>query len=93
MTNDLAIFENESFYSWLADPTRLKKVYDAKRTYVALNRYTTKTKGIDFDVLLGAYLLDTNEKSTDIEGIAAHYGYHEVQSDEAVYGKEQKRIT
>ncbi|MCQ4504548.1 hypothetical protein NON27_30900, partial [Vibrio parahaemolyticus] len=74
VTNDLALFENEAFCAWLADPTRLKKVYDAKRTYVALNRYATKTKGIDFDVLLGAYLLDTNEKSTDIEGIAAHYG-------------------
>ncbi|MEY8445258.1 DNA polymerase I [Enterococcus ratti] len=91
VTNDLTIFENEAFYSWLADPTRLKKVYDAKRTYVALNRYTAQTKGIDFDVLLGAYLLDTNEKSTDIEGIAAHYGFHEVQSDEAVYGKGAKK--
>ncbi|EOH87400.1 DNA polymerase I [Enterococcus villorum] len=91
VTNDLGIFENDAFYSWLADPNRLKKVYDAKRTYVALNRYTTKTKGIDFDVLLGAYLLDTNEKSTDIEGIAAHYGYHEVHSDEVVYGKGAKK--
>ncbi|NAB66572.1 DNA polymerase I [Enterococcus hirae] len=91
VTNDLALFENEAFCTWLADPTRLKKVYDAKRTYVALNRYATKTKGIDFDVLLGAYLLDTNEKSTDIEGIAAHYGYHEVQSDEAIYGKGAKK--
>ncbi|EOS7933113.1 DNA polymerase I [Enterococcus hirae] len=91
VTNDLALFENEDFCAWLADPTRLKKVYDAKRTYVALNRYATKTKGIDFDVLLGAYLLDTNEKSTDIEGIAAHYGYHEVQSDEAIYGKGAKK--
>lgn len=91
VTNDLALFENEVFCAWLADPTRLKKVYDAKRTYVALNRYATKTKGIDFDVLLGAYLLDTNEKSTDIEGIAAHYGYHEVQSDEAIYGKGAKK--
>lgn len=91
VTNDLTLFENEAFCAWLADPTRLKKVYDAKRTYVALNRYATKTKGIDFDVLLGAYLLDTNEKSTDIEGIAAHYGYHEVQSDEAIYGKGAKK--
>lgn len=91
VTNDLGIFENDAFYSWLTDPNRLKKVYDAKRTYVALNRYTTKTKGIDFDVLLGAYLLDTNEKSTDIEGIAAHYGYYEVHSDEAVYGKGAKK--
>ncbi len=91
VTNDLSVFENRAFHSWITDPTRLKKVYDAKRTYVALNRYTGKTKGIDFDVLLGAYLLDTNEKSTDIEGIAAHYGYNDIQSDEAVYGKGAKK--
>ncbi|WP_165006340.1 MULTISPECIES: DNA polymerase I [unclassified Enterococcus] len=91
VTDDLSIFENKAFHDWLTDATRLKKVYDAKRTYVALNRYTAKTKGIDFDVLLGAYLLDTNEKSSDIEGIAVHYGYHEIQTDEAVYGKGAKK--
>lgn len=91
VTNDLAIFENEAFLSWIGDKTRLKNVYDAKRTYVALNRYATKLQGIDFDVLLGAYLLDTNEKSEDIEGIASHYGYHDIQSDEAIYGKGAKK--
>ena len=91
VTNDLAIFENEAFLSWVGDKTRLKNVYDAKRTYVALNRYATKLQGIDFDVLLGAYLLDTNEKSEDIEGIASHYGYHDIQSDEAIYGKGSKK--
>lgn len=91
VTNDLAIFENEAFLSWVGDKTRLKNVYDAKRTYVALNRYATKLQGIDFDVLLGAYLLDTNEKSEDIEGIASHYGYHDIQSDEAIYGKGAKK--
>ncbi|PTO39280.1 DNA polymerase I [Enterococcus mundtii] len=91
VTDDLAIFENEAFLSWIGDKTRLKNVYDAKRTYVALNRYATKLQGIDFDVLLGAYLLDTNEKSEDIEGIATHYGYHDIQSDEAIYGKGAKK--
>ncbi|MBO1299189.1 MULTISPECIES: DNA polymerase I [unclassified Enterococcus] len=91
VTNDLAIFENEAFLSWVGDKTRLKNVYDAKRTYVALNRYATKLQGIDFDVLLGAYLLDTNEKSDDIEGVATHYGYHDIQSDEAIYGKGAKK--
>lgn len=91
VTNDLAIFENKAFLSWIGDKTRLKNVYDAKRTYVALNRYATKLQGIDFDVLLGAYLLDTNEKSEDIEGIASHYGYHDIQSDEAIYGKGAKK--
>ena len=91
VTNDLAIFENEAFLSWVGDKMRLKNVYDAKRTYVALNRYATKLQGIDFDVLLGAYLLDTNEKSDDIEGVATHYGYHDIQSDEAIYGKGAKK--
>lgn len=91
VTNDLSIFESDAFKEWLTDGTRLKKVYDAKRTYVALNRYTGKTQGIDFDVLLGSYLLDTNDKSSDIEGVAAHYGYQDIQSDEAVYGKGAKK--
>ncbi|EOL46056.1 DNA polymerase I [Enterococcus phoeniculicola] len=91
VTNDLALFENPHFKSWLEDQTMLKKVYDAKRTFVALNRYITRTQGIDFDVLLAAYLLDTNDNSNDIEGVAQHYGYTEIRSDEAVYGKGAKR--
>lgn len=31
------------------------------------------------------------KKSTDIEGIAAHYGYNDIQSDETVYGKGAKK--
>lgn len=91
VTNDLALFENDAFRNWLTDKTQRKFVYDAKRTYAALNRYVGKTQGIDFDILLGAYLLDTNEKSSDIEGIAAHYGYSDIRSDESVYGKGAKK--
>lgn len=91
VTNDLAIFENEAFKNWLFDASQHKSVYDAKRTYVALNRYVGRTEGIKFDVLLGAYLLDTNDKASDIEGIARHYDYTDIQSDEAVYGKGAKK--
>jgi DNA polymerase-1 len=91
VTNDLALFENEAFRNWLTDKNQRKFVYDAKRTYAALNRYVGKTEGIAFDILLGAYLLDTNEKSSDIEGIAAHYGYSDIRSDESVYGKGAKK--
>lgn len=91
VTNDLALFENEAFRNWLTDKNQRKFVYDAKRTYAALNRYVGKTEGITFDILLGAYLLDTNEKSSDIEGIAAHYGYSDIRSDESVYGKGAKK--
>lgn len=69
-----------------------KNVYDAKRTYVALNRYVGKMTGIAFDVLLAAYLLDTNDNNADIEGVAQHYGYDAIQSDEAFMEKGPKRL-
>lgn len=90
-TNNLALFENQFFIDWLMSEQAVKKVYDAKRTYVALNRYVGKAKGIAFDVLLAAYLLDTNDNSKDIEGVAQHYGYGDIHSDESVYGKGAKK--
>lgn len=91
VTDELALFENEHFVNWLAQGKN-KKVFDAKRTYVALNRYCEKKlAGVHFDVLLAAYLLDTNDNSNDIAGVARQYDYQEIQSDEAIYGKGAKR--
>ncbi|MDK4449614.1 DNA polymerase I [Enterococcus casseliflavus] len=91
VSNREELFESPVFTNWLKDEERKKFVYDAKRTYVALNRYTTAPKGIAFDVLLAAYLLDTNDTNNDIAGVAAHYGYDAIQSDEAIYGKGAKK--
>lgn len=91
VTNELALFENEHFLNWLTDESAAKYVYNAKRTYVALTRYAKRMKNIQFDVLLASYLLDTNDSSTDIEGVAEHYGYQNIESDEAVYGKGAKK--
>lgn len=90
-TNSLELFESQPFIDWLLSSKYKKKVYDAKRTYVSLNRYVGKTEGITFDVLLAAYLLDTNDNSADIEGVAQHYGYTNIHSDESVYGKGAKK--
>ncbi|WP_159722961.1 DNA polymerase I [Enterococcus sp. CSURQ0835] len=90
VTPDLELFESPAFKKWLQAEDG-KKVYDAKRTYVAINRYSGKTQGINFDVLLAAYLLDTNDNSNDIAGVANHYGYTEIQTDEEVYGKGVKK--
>ncbi|WP_265457368.1 DNA polymerase I [Enterococcus sp. HY326] len=91
VTNNPALYENEHFLKWLTDENQLKFVYDAKRTYVSLTRMAARAQGLDFDVLLAAYLLDTNDNSNDIEGVAHHYGYTEIESDDAVYGKGAKK--
>ncbi len=91
VTNSESIFSNEAFKSWLLDKKSQKRVYNAKSTQVALNRYIGLPEGFSFDVLVAAYLLDTTDNSGDIEGICAHYDYHDIQSDEAVYGKGAKK--
>jgi len=91
VSNHEAIFEDPHFQAWLFDETKQKKVYDSKRTQVALNRYIGRPKGISYDVLLAAYLLDTNDNSNDIALVAEHYGYTQVRTDESVYGKGAKK--
>lgn len=91
VSDNLGVFEEAAFQKWLVDPSKKKKVYDAKRTQVALNRYVGRPQGLSYDVLLAAYLLDTNDNNNDIAAVAEHYGYAEVQSDDAVYGRGAKK--
>ncbi|MCD5002415.1 DNA polymerase I [Enterococcus saccharolyticus] len=91
VSNNDAIFEDEAFQAWLFDEQKTKTVYDAKSTEVLLNRYIGRPKGLVFDVLLAAYLLDTNDTNNDIAGVAEHYGYSDIQSDDAIYGRGAKK--
>ncbi|MDR1012749.1 MAG: DNA polymerase I, partial [Lactobacillales bacterium] len=78
------------FKAWLENDAILKKVFAGKAAYVALNRYGIKFSGVKCDLLIASYLLETNEKILDVASIAHHYGYENVMSDEAVYGKGAK---
>ncbi|HLQ40765.1 MAG TPA: DNA polymerase I [Tetragenococcus sp.] len=91
VSNSTEVFDSELFKNWLADETKVKQVYNGKSTKIALNRYSGLLQGIDFDVLIAAYLLDTNDNTDDIAGICANYDYYDIQSDVAVYGKGAKK--
>lgn len=91
VTDSLGVLEEETFKNWLFDETKKKRVFDVKAMQVALNRYIGRPKGVTFDLLLAAYLLDTKDNSNDIAGIANHYDYKDIRSDDAVYGKGAKR--
>lgn len=56
-----------------------------------MNRLNVSLDNVDFDLLLASYLLDTNENSNDLGRLAFQHGYHDIQSDEEVYGKGAKR--
>ncbi|MDR0614491.1 MAG: DNA polymerase I [Lactobacillales bacterium] len=78
------------FKDWLENDAIFKKVFDSKAAYVALNRYNIELAGVKCDLLIAGYLLDANEKILDVASVAKHYGYENIMSDEAIYGKGAK---
>lgn len=75
------------FASWAKDEKRIKYVFDAKRTVVALLNNGIHLKGISFDMLLASYLLNPSENHHDIPAVGQRYGIKNVLYDEEVYGK------
>lgn len=90
LPTDIALQSN-AFKSWAEDVTKKKRVYDAKRSVVALKRHDIDLQGIDFDLLLVSYLLNPSEATEDFAGVAKRHQYTDVQTDEAVYGKGAKK--
>lgn len=91
VSRDVELLQTAAIKALLASETISKDVFDAKRTYVGLHRLGVTLNNVDFDLLLASYLLDTNENSNDLGSLAFQHGYHQIQSDEEVYGKGVKR--
>ncbi|MGX7058633.1 DNA polymerase I [Vagococcus humatus] len=85
------LLQNPLMIDWLQSENSQLTVYDAKSTYCLLNRQGIILKNIVFDILIGAYLLDTNDNSDDVAAIAYHYDYKTILRDEEVYGKGVKK--
>jgi DNA polymerase-1 len=75
---------------WLADETKKKQVFDSHRAELALAWKGAPLKGVDFDVMLAAYLLDPTESTLTLNALAAKYGISAIKADEDVFGKGAK---
>lgn len=82
---------SEAFKKWVEDESKIKHVYDAKRSIVALRRYGMELRGTRFDLLLVSYLLNPSDTVEDFASVAKTHDYGNVETDEAVYGKGAKR--
>lgn len=87
---DIALI-SEAFKTWAEDESNKKIVYDGKKTTVALDWKGISLKGINFDVLIAAYLLNPSATFEDVSSVAKVNGLSIVQTDESVYGKGAKR--
>ncbi|WP_248924731.1 DNA polymerase I [Paenibacillus hamazuiensis] len=86
----LAGAEASAVREWLESAESAVPVYDLHRAKVALEWQGVAARGLDFDVLLAAYLLDPTESALSLDGLAAKYGLPHLAPDEAVFGKGAK---
>lgn len=91
VSREVDLLQTEPVQQLLASDQIKKNVFNAKAQYVGLHRLGTSLAGVDFDLLLVSYLLDTNDNSNDLGSLAQQHGYEAVESDEMVYGKGAKR--
>ena len=88
---DFAI-TNLEFTKWLVDASKIKYVYDYKQMKVALLWEGYDIKGVTFDLLLAAYLINPNMTKEDLRVVTSNFEYNNVEYDEMVYGKGAKYV-
>ncbi len=75
---------------FLEDKNIKKSIYDYKRSFVLSKRFGINLVGVDFDLLLATYILNTSV-GNEFKTIASFYEYEDVLYDEQVYGKGAKK--
>lgn len=82
---------SDTLRKWLEDETVEKWTTDAKEAYVLLHRLGITLRGLTFDTLLSTYLVDPAASHDDLSSIVAPFGFTDIQTDEAIYGKGKKQ--
>ncbi|WP_210468618.1 DNA polymerase I [Sporosarcina sp. 6E9] len=82
---------SDLFKQWLQDETKKKYCSDSKAALASLARYGIELGGIEFDLLLGAYIVSPSTSYTDIASIVKQFGYTDVKQNELIYGKGAKK--
>ncbi|GEK35376.1 DNA polymerase I [Kurthia sibirica] len=85
------VVQSESIRAYLQDASKKKYVFDVKKQQVAFARDGIQLAGVDFDLLLAAYIDDPAFASEDIASVVKVYGFSDIQTEEVIYGKGAKR--
>lgn len=81
----------ERLVQWLQDDRQAKWAYDGKAAIVALHKLGIELKGVEFDLLLAAYLINPSAPEYHLDQIVAETGKYALPMDDEVYGKGAKR--
>lgn len=81
----------QELLDWLKQENSPKWVYDGKKIEMTLFWNELWLQGVQFDVMLSAYLLNPSDGAIALSDIAKQFEYQGLQTDEGVYGKGAKR--
>ena len=84
------LLQSLQFQLFLKDEQLDKYVYDLKTMRVCLLQDGLDIKGVRFDLLLAAYVLNPNNTKEDFKVIVSHFDYEDIAYHEEVYGKGAK---
>jgi len=76
--------------AWLERSDAKKAIHDAHKTELALGWRGIELRGVEFDTILAAYLLDPTDSNLALSDLTAKYGAGALPSDDDVYGKGAK---
>lgn len=78
------------FQLFLSDKENHKSTFDYKRMSVFFKKLGYELDGVDFDLMLAAYILNPSIGKAEFKNIATYFGYNDVMFEEEVYGKGAK---
>ena len=84
------ILQSKELISFLEDYQFHKKTYDAKKLQVALESHGIKVAGINFDLMLAAYIINPTFGDEDIKKATQHLYESSIPFEENIYGANTK---
>ncbi len=84
------LHQSLNFQLYLSDENINKNVHDLKMIRVVLMNDNYDIKGVNFDLLLAAYILNPNNTKEDFKVIVNNFDYDDISYHEEVYSKGAK---
>ncbi len=83
---DIAITA-QPFLDFLSNQNQTKSTYDYKKLWVCLAQNNLSIAGVDFDLLLAAYVINPSYASDDFKVLVNHFSSIDIPYKETIYGK------
>lgn len=83
---------NEILRKYLENSNYKKRTFDFKMVYFVLNKIGIKLSGVDFDLLLGAYLINPSYAADDFHICSNNFKNNNISYYDNVYGANSKMV-